>query len=1452
MTIRTVCFSFFGILITLSAHGQIVSDFSVDADGWTNFNTSSGSTSSLTYNATGGNPSGYVSFTASTSPGVMYFNAPAKFIGNQSPSYNQTLSFDLMQSAAGTDNTANDLVLANGALVLVYQLPTKPGTTWTSYSVLLKETVPGWHVSTPVGTAPTKDQMKQALASLTALRIRVKYQAGSAAYTGSLDNVVLTAQSVPTPPTVTSISPSLGVPNSTTVTITGTNFDSTPSQNIVFFNGVRATPLSASATQLTVKVPQGAQFGRITVVNLTRGLSAQSLQNFSPQFNNNQDYGGRIIPASLAPKVGIALDPTTTDKTVFSVGDVDGDGWNDLVVSELATGVVSIWRNLQVSGAITTASFAPKVSFPLTYTSGKGNTVLNDFDGDGKLDLIVGTSDGGNAHIGIFRNTSTPGTISFTTADYMAATSYVDGPLQTADIDGDGRPELLSTWDNSSGGSNAYFTVFPNLSTPGDIEFAPYLDFDFSILQQSGAISTGDLDGDGKLDVAVVSGFDSEFYIFQNTSTPGSFSFNTPFAMNVGGSAHYVAIADLDNDSKLDLVWNGYTTNSILISKNISTPGTLSAASFGAAITITSPLGYIQGKVAVADMNSDSKPDIVLAGSTDMAVFQNQATTGILNANSFLPGVPYQGISPYAYFVGPVLADLNSDGKPDILLGETTGATPLHIDLYQNLCYPVPVVTTAAPSPATTGQMVTLTGDLMQTGTVAPLATVREGVLKTTSNSPSNTTTTFTVPPGGQSDLLSVTVHGLTTTNPLSVTFPTSHVIDATSFPTNVNFPLSGSMRNTLTTADWDDDGKPDVGLIDGTSSGKLFQNTQSAAGPITTASLTQLSTTFSSSGFMMAFDIDGDGKTDMHSGNSLFRNSSTGGVISFESSPAGVSTGASGFTYATKADFNNDGKIDVASVSGTNVVLYENLSRAGSFTNTSYFTTFGTAVDFARPASGGGIIAVDLDGDGFNDIAANNAGSNNFSYYKNQGINGPITTASFAAAVNVATGLQPYGIIAADFDGDGAQDIAITHYNAANNYVSVYRNTSSAGTISFAAPVNLPCLKNGFDIIAQDMDGDGKPEIIVIHQPSPGPGSFSVFQNTSISGTPSFAAAVNYALPLHNPQFVAAADINLDNKPDLLIVAFAVSTGNNALLVIENKIAPPTITIQTQPLPSASVCSGVTQTFTTLATGTTNITYQWQVFNSGTGTYVDLTNSGGYSNVSTPTLSINTTGNFGAGTYQCKISGDAAATVYTNPSVLTLATSGCTPNQPPVIAPTEETTTIGGEVTLNLSTIISDPDNNLDLSTLVIVSQPKSGAVATLDANHQLTVNYSGISFSGVDTLTLQVCDSASACTQQKITIEVAGSVIVYNAVSPNGDGKNDVFVLEFIDVLSTTQHNQVQIFNRWGDQVFSITDYDNTTRVFAGISSDGKQLPPGTYFYKVTFPSGAKTLKGYLEIKR
>jgi gliding motility-associated-like protein len=179
-------------------------------------------------------------------------------------------------------------------------------------------------------------------------------------------------------------------------------------------------------------------------------------------------------------------------------------------------------------------------------------------------------------------------------------------------------------------------------------------------------------------------------------------------------------------------------------------------------------------------------------------------------------------------------------------------------------------------------------------------------------------------------------------------------------------------------------------------------------------------------------------------------------------------------------------------------------------------------------------------------------------------------------------------------------------------------------------------------------------------------------------------------------------------------------------------------------------------------------------------------------------------------------------------------------------------TTTIQSTVTIDLTALTSDVDNNIDLSTLQVLEQPASGAMASIDAGFNLVVDYSGLDFAGTDQVTIQVCDVSAACSQEVITIEVAGDITVFNALSPNGDTLNEVFIIQYIDLLPETKKNKVTIFNRWGDIVFSVDNYDNQSRVFRGLNKNGDELPTGTYFYKLEFPGGAPAKTGFISLRK
>lgn len=84
------------------------------------------------------------------------------------------------------------------------------------------------------------------------------------------------------------------------------------------------------------------------------------------------------------------------------------------------------------------------------------------------------------------------------------------------------------------------------------------------------------------------------------------------------------------------------------------------------------------------------------------------------------------------------------------------------------------------------------------------------------------------------------------------------------------------------------------------------------------------------------------------------------------------------------------------------------------------------------------------------------------------------------------------------------------------------------------------------------------------------------------------------------------------------------------------------------------------------------------------------------------------------------------------------------------------------------------------------------------------------------------------------------ACKVIIYNAISPNGDGLNDYFKIQGIECYA---NSYVEIYDRWGVLVYDAQGYNNSTIKFTGISegrttvNQSAGLPSGTYFYVITY---------------
>ncbi len=119
---------------------------------------------------------------------------------------------------------------------------------------------------------------------------------------------------------------------------------------------------------------------------------------------------------------------------------------------------------------------------------------------------------------------------------------------------------------------------------------------------------------------------------------------------------------------------------------------------------------------------------------------------------------------------------------------------------------------------------------------------------------------------------------------------------------------------------------------------------------------------------------------------------------------------------------------------------------------------------------------------------------------------------------------------------------------------------------------------------------------------------------------------------------------------------------------------------------------------------------------------------------------------------------------------------------------------------------------------------------------------------------LTYSVCsEDANGCkssTSQTFNVSDKCQLVIYNGVTPNGDGHNDYFFLENIDQYPG---NQVLIFNRWGQKLAEINDYNNSSKRWDGLENDNsKNVPSGTYFYVIDLKDGSDLHKGYIELTK
>jgi hypothetical protein len=268
---------------------------------------------------------------------------------------------------------------------------------------------------------------------------------------------------------------------------------------------------------------------------------------------------------------------------VIASGDLNGDGNLDLVVGS-ADPVSQNWSYVVLLGNGNGGFQTPVLHQQTVNVTNLSSLVIADFNNDHKLDLAVAE---GNSEFALLLGNG-DGT--------FGSPAYVfdgdGGPIVSGDFNGDGNLDIAEA------GSSGLAILLGN----GDGTFKPVT---FPYTSFVSAVLAGDLNGDGKVDL--VSGNAGEILVFVNN---GDATFNAPAAVSSTGVA--VGLADLNGDGKLDVVTTGYSAGSQAATSIYlgNGDGTFDPSA------IDVPYRYsphsVLPSVQIADMNGDGKPDLII------------------------------------------------------------------------------------------------------------------------------------------------------------------------------------------------------------------------------------------------------------------------------------------------------------------------------------------------------------------------------------------------------------------------------------------------------------------------------------------------------------------------------------------------------------------------------------------------------------------------------------------------------------------------------------------------------------------------------------------------------------------------------------------------------------------------------------------------------------------------
>lgn len=338
--------------------------------------------------------------------------------------------------------------------------------------------------------------------------------------------------------------------------------------------------------------------------------------------------------------------PASTSLSDTAVGDLNGDGRNDIAVLELfGTQILIYYQNAA-------GTFDPPQVIP-TDLKVRGIAIA-DVNNDGLADLIVSgnswtATSGFLGRIAVFSQDSVSHALG-TPQEYVLSTNSV-GPLAVADLNGDSLPDVVAA--GSGSGTNGVISLL--FQGSGGV-LGPEVTYTSVPVVVDGELHVADMNHDGSNDIVLQSG-NKELAVIKQVS-PGTFS-RTPdfYAVQTGYWPWFrsFALADLNGDGLVDVIVADLTGNLNIFYQ--STNGILTGPT----------IQYIGAdEVEVADLDGDGLNDIILlSGGNGVRIFYQSVDHSFQNSLTYrLPTYSSGGT-----FVHQALSvkDVTGDGLPDIV-----------------------------------------------------------------------------------------------------------------------------------------------------------------------------------------------------------------------------------------------------------------------------------------------------------------------------------------------------------------------------------------------------------------------------------------------------------------------------------------------------------------------------------------------------------------------------------------------------------------------------------------------------------------------------------------------------------------------------------------------------------------------------------------------------------------